>query len=220
MFQSLFNPDNPVLSTINKIVDLIALSVVWTICCIPIVTIGPACCGLYYSVAKCIRRERGTAIREFFRGFKDNFKQAFVINLVLIVFGVMMFLTDITTVINILNTRKIVADMAVVLFAVKAALLLCFASWVYPLMTRFSMKLFKLAETTLLLLVRYFIHTILMVAVMVIALLFGASEPLLLFFLPGLTTLILSFLLEPVYKKECDTSQIDPSGREDTWYLE
>ncbi len=220
MFQSLFNPDNPVLSTISKIVDLIALSVIWALCCIPVVTVGPACCGLYYSIAKCIRRERGTAIREFFRGFRENFKQAFVINLVLIAFSVMMFLTDITTLVNILNTRKLVADLAVVLFVAKAALILCFACWVYPLMTRFSMGIFKLAETALALLLRYFLHTILLVAVAVIALLFGATEPLLLFFLPGITVLISSYLLEPVFKKICDVSQIDPSGKEDTWYLE
>ena len=49
MLQGLFNYDNPVWRFIGKLGDLIVLNILWTICSIPIFTIG----GLYDSGLLC-----------------------------------------------------------------------------------------------------------------------------------------------------------------------
>lgn len=55
---------------------LIGLNLVYLICCIPIVTVGPATAGLVY-VLKEVEAERIVfVIRDFFEGVKKNWKQA------------------------------------------------------------------------------------------------------------------------------------------------
>ena len=71
---SLFNLENGFFSFMGKFWDMILLSIIWVLCCIPIITIGPATTAMYYATVKVIRRERGYVLREFFRSFKDNLK--------------------------------------------------------------------------------------------------------------------------------------------------
>ncbi|MFQ9510793.1 MAG: DUF624 domain-containing protein, partial [Lachnospiraceae bacterium] len=55
----LFNLDNPVWRFIGKLVDVALLNLLWIICCIPIVTIGPATTAMYYVTLKLVRDEEG-----------------------------------------------------------------------------------------------------------------------------------------------------------------
>ena len=43
----LFSPDSPAIKFLWKAADLIALNLIWLICCIPIVTIGPSTAAMY-----------------------------------------------------------------------------------------------------------------------------------------------------------------------------
>ena len=51
----------------------------------PIVTIGPALTALYYMTLKMARNEETYIIRGFFKSFKENFRQAIVIWLIILV---------------------------------------------------------------------------------------------------------------------------------------
>lgn len=79
----IFNLDNPFFRAISKIVNLILLSLFWLMCSIPIFTIGASTTALYYAVQKNIKYDLGTASQQFFRGFKENFKQSTIIWLIL-----------------------------------------------------------------------------------------------------------------------------------------
>ena len=52
------------------------LNVLWFICSIPIVTIGASTTALYYVCLKIVRGEEQYVIPMFFRSFKENFRQA------------------------------------------------------------------------------------------------------------------------------------------------
>ncbi len=86
----LFNLDSPVFSFLNKAADLIWLNILTFICCIPVFTIGASMTALNYVVLKMVRNEEGYITRSYFRSFKQNFKQATVIWL--IVLAVIMIL--------------------------------------------------------------------------------------------------------------------------------
>ena len=57
----------------GSIVDIIYIGLLWLICCLPIITIGPACTAMYYTMVKCVRRGRGHVTAEFFGAFRRNF---------------------------------------------------------------------------------------------------------------------------------------------------
>ena len=56
--------------------QMIILSVVWLILCIPIVTAGAASSALYYTCRKLLREEEGKVMGMYFSSFKSNFKQS------------------------------------------------------------------------------------------------------------------------------------------------
>lgn len=82
----IFNLDSPVMSFLNKMADLIYLNFLTLICCIPIITIGASLTALNYVTLKIVRNEEGYITRSFFKSFKQNFKQATIIWLIMLLF--------------------------------------------------------------------------------------------------------------------------------------
>ena len=76
---SLFNMDGPVMSFLNGLADLIWLNILALLCCIPIVTAGASLTALHYMTIKIVRKEEGYITRGFFKSFRQNFKQATII---------------------------------------------------------------------------------------------------------------------------------------------
>lgn len=87
MLSQVFNYDNPVWRFIGKFFDVLVLNVLWMICSIPIFTIGASTTAVYYVTLKLVRDEEGPTIRSFFKSFKENFRQATIIWLILLAVG-------------------------------------------------------------------------------------------------------------------------------------
>lgn len=66
------------------------LNLLWIVCSLPIFTIGASTTALYYACLKIVREEGFDAGRMFFHSFKQNFKQATVIWLILLAFGIFL----------------------------------------------------------------------------------------------------------------------------------
>ena len=66
------------------------LNLLWFLCSIPIITIGASTTALYYASLKIVRDEDNHVGAQFFRSFRENFRQATVIWLILL--GVGLFL--------------------------------------------------------------------------------------------------------------------------------
>ncbi|MBC7764908.1 MAG: YesL family protein [Hyphomonadaceae bacterium] len=63
----------------RKFWKIIQLNMLYFICCIPIVTIGPATAGFVYVLRNFSREEHAWIASDFFeKGFKQNFKQSFL----------------------------------------------------------------------------------------------------------------------------------------------
>lgn len=80
-----FDLDSPLMSMLSKLADLIILNILVLICSIPIFTIGASMTALHYVLLKMVRNEEGYIIRSFFKSFKENFRQATIIWLILLV---------------------------------------------------------------------------------------------------------------------------------------
>lgn len=212
MLQSLFNPENALMCFINKIIDLVVLSLVWLVCCIPIVTIGPACAALYYAVVKAVHRQRSYPVREFWRAFKSNLKKGILFEVIWLLLGAMMLYTDLPLVLTFLDTGKVQNVILLVLFGIKAVLLLGTACWIYPLMSRFEEKFWKLAQASVFLLMCYLPVTLAAIVLLTAAVILFLWEPLLLAVLPGPLTLLLSMMQEPALRKMCQASEAEAAA--------
>lgn len=67
------------LTFLQNLFDLTILNWLWLICCLPLVTVGPATCGLYAVTLKLARGEAVSPARDFFRSFRENLRPAFVL---------------------------------------------------------------------------------------------------------------------------------------------
>ena len=76
----------------RKITKLCALNLLYGLCCIPVVTIGPATAGLMYVLRNMANEKPVFVAHDFFDAFKKNFKPAFFAGIiVLLVFGIAIF---------------------------------------------------------------------------------------------------------------------------------
>ena len=66
----------------DRLSELVILGILWILCSLPVITIGPASAALYLTVRQSIRGSEGNAFRIFFLGFKANFKKGWIVSAV------------------------------------------------------------------------------------------------------------------------------------------
>lgn len=82
MWNKVFNANNPFWSSMNTVFDLFILNLLWVICCIPIVTIGPATAALFYALIERLRSGgAGYIVSDFKHSFFKNMKQGIKLSL-------------------------------------------------------------------------------------------------------------------------------------------
>lgn len=77
------NPDSKFMAVLNKISDVMILNLITLVMCVPIITAGAALTAKDYMCYKLVKNEEGGILKGFFHSFKQNFKQATIIWLVM-----------------------------------------------------------------------------------------------------------------------------------------
>lgn len=72
----MFSYNSKFSQTVNQMIDCFALSLIWLIASLPIISIGASTTALYHTVDRVFRREEGGIWREFWRVFRRDFKRA------------------------------------------------------------------------------------------------------------------------------------------------
>lgn len=213
----LFSMDNAFFTTVGKLFDIIVISFIWFLLCLPIVTIGPATTALYYTIVKVVRRERGYLLREFFNSFKSNFKTGALAGITLTV----MFIVLLTDVSVALGMGGIKGMLFLSIFGAMMFLLVCVTIYIFPILSRFSIGFKKLMKTALFMSIKHLPTTILMVVIVAACILGTFILPLLIFISPASCCLLCSLLLERVLKKYMPekSGNAELTGK-DEWYLE
>lgn len=144
------------------------LNLLWMLCSIPIVTIGASTTALYYASLKIVRGEESYAGRMFFRSFKENFRQA--TQLWLILLGVGLFLGADGYILYHLrqsSTGTLAVIWTVILAVVIAAAVLyvIVLEYVFPLLASVSNTNRAMLKNSFLIGTHYLFATILVFAV-------------------------------------------------------
>ena len=159
MLQNLFNYDNPVWRFIGKFGDLIVLNILWIITSIPIVTIGASTTAMYYVTLKLVRDEDGYTIRSYFRSFKENFKQATVIWLIMLVVGFLLGF-DLYFFIKMQTESSNFRNIMITIFASMTLIYTCILVYVFPLQSRFYNPVKRTLFNAFFMSIRHILQTI------------------------------------------------------------
>ena len=185
----LFNMDNKFFTFMGKVADLIILNLICVLCCLPIVTIGPSLTALHYVTMKMVRNEESYIVKNFFKSFKENFKQATIINLIMLVVGIMLFLD-----INIVKrmSGKLYSGLFVVFIAFLLLYMLVFL-YIYPVLAKFYNTIKHTFINAFLMSIRHLPYTFVMLVIPLL--------PIGIFFIPSLqlqsTCLMLLLIMGP-----------------------
>lgn len=195
----LFNLDGGVMKILTKITDVICLSIMFLICCIPIFTIGTAYTALYYTMYKVIRNDRGYIFREYVSAFKNNFKQTTPVWLLILLLSTLLGF-DIY-IMNGWGENGSKLGVLVIVFLIMGAFLLAWALYLFAYMARFENTRKQSMKNAALLGVIHLPWTVVLIATTLACLLCMYVLPLSIFFVPGIFVWIESFIFEKIFWK-------------------
>ena len=178
----LFNLDSPLMQALNKMADLMWLNILTMICCIPIITIGPAMTAMHYMALKMARDEECYIARDYFKSFKLNFRQGTLIWL-LMLFILAVLAGDF----YIMNYSGLEFGTPLRIILIVISFLVLFVmTFVFPVLAKFDNTVLRTIKNAFFIAVLQFPKTILMMILAV------APAGLFLFF-PQITPIIFLF---------------------------
>ena len=145
--RSLLNPESPAMRFLTKIGYTIILNLLWFLCSLPLFTIGASTTALYAVMQKLVRNEESGIASAFFTAFKQNFKQATKIWLVLL--AALIFLGfDGYILLHLRNLNAFWTILTAVWFVLAAACVIVLL-YVFPLTARFNNTTFAMIRNSL-----------------------------------------------------------------------
>ncbi len=225
----LFNPDNTFFRGMSKLWDMLFVSILWAICCIPgyflitlvtstlsdplqlfiymaidavcMVPIGPAMTAIYYVCMKVIRRDRGYVFREYVHAFKLNFKVGATVGAIL---GALITLLSFNLQYSYAAVTASQDTMGRILLVVTLAIcfvLLGTVMFLFPVLSRFTMGAKQLFKSSLYMAFRHILHTLAVLVVVVLTVVVMYVVLPAVFFMPAVCALLCSFPIEHVFKR-------------------
>ena len=191
-----FNMDGPFYRVGNMVADIMILSLLWFVFSIPIVTIGASTTALFYVATKRISNKEGYLFRDFWKSFSSNFLQATITWVIIMVVGSLLLFNIIN--INIVGDLKSFILPFQICFMVE---LLLVSIYIFPLISRFDMKMKELFKTAFLMANKHLLTSFLCVLVIVGVLLLIYYFGFFIVVAMGAYAFCSSFFLIKVFKK-------------------
>lgn len=199
----LFDLNSPFMIALSRVSDLVIVSLLWFLCCIPIITIGPATAALYHVVLKMAKKEEIKVVKGFFHGFRTNFKQGIAQNLIFLVLAAVI-IADLWFWTHVQGTG---AAVVTGIFAAAGIWLVCIMLYVYPLQAQFYNSVKNTFKNAGFLAMRHALSTVIVLALHLLPLavaflslgLFILTIPLWVLFAPGLIAYLCAFRFNKIF---------------------
>ncbi len=197
-----FDLDAPIWAWLTELADIMLVSIYWWVCCIPVVTIGASTTSLFYVLGKKVRKESVYITRDFFKSFKDNFKQSVPISIILIIAwisGILYFLLGFESILsqNMTGLMKLIIPLALVFIfeTIHMSIYVC------AVFSRFNMKTHHIFTTAFILVHRHLLTTLINTVILVASVMLLIKAPFLFLVLPGGIVAALSYFIQPIFEK-------------------
>ena len=166
----LFSLDSPAMQFLSKMADLMILNLLTIVCCVPVITGGAAITAMYYMTLKIAKGEETYIVKGYFKSFRENFRQATVIWLMVLVLAAIL-IGDLLILNYTDMTGHKVLHILVILIAIIAGFTMMY---VFPVLSRFDNTIKNTIKNSLLMSIMNLPRTVLI-------LFFNLISPFLLF---------------------------------------
>lgn len=148
----------------TKIAQVLYLSILWLVGCIPVFTIGASTTAYCYMMNKLIWGKEGYLTREFFKTFKENFKSATKVWLIFMAALIVVFL-DYYIIVFLSGEYGGMYYALIPSYIMIACLLWAMLIYAFPYMARFEDSTKNILKNSFLIATRHFGHTILLMII-------------------------------------------------------
>lgn len=194
-----FNPNNFLWRGFGRVADFFGLSICWMLCCIPVLTVVPACVALYDATAHTlVIADDPHCYRRFFRTFRSELKRGILLSLLWL--GIAVLLAFGYQLVGQLVPTEMQA-FASVIFLAFTAIPVCILGWLIPIQSRFVYSFGQLHSTALAFVITQLPTTVAILAILTAGLLAHFYLPFLVMFLPAVMVWGQGWFIERVFRK-------------------
>lgn len=210
--------DSPFFKFMGKIGDIFLLNLMWVVFSIPIITIGASTTAAFSVGMRMARGNDGYVISRFWKSFKQNFKQATIIHIIMLIIGSLLYL-DMS--IWAKNSENPVA-MLMMLVTVILSIIYCVeVLYVYAVLARFENTIKNTLKNAMLIAIANLPVTILLIIGVVIYLVLNSIMMLMtvltVMFGMGLLAYIFGILYNIAFRR---FAPVTDSVEEDYWHMD
>ena len=166
---------------LTKIANMMLVSILWVVACLPVVTVVPACAALFHTTTKVIRGRGNGVIRDYFRSFVDCLRKGWLLSVICILSGLVIY-----TCLDF--GRQMEGTFGTVYFAIGCLLALVWALMVLyipPVLSRFEGSIGMVLRMALYLPSKRLLPSIGMLVLLAVVAFLTDFYPLFLMFSPG-----------------------------------
>ena len=128
------NLKNGLITFLTVAGDLMALNILWFVCSLPLITIGPSTNALFTVTLKLAEERSSSVLKTFFKAFKENFKQSLIVG-AFCIFAIIILYADVN---YILAVEGAVQKLYIVVACIVLALLLTTISYLNALIAKYN----------------------------------------------------------------------------------
>lgn len=144
-FDSIFNFDSSFMLKASRVASLIILNLLWLVCCIPVITIGPATVAMHHVLFQYHTGRSDQVFKPFFHAFFRDFGQGVLLGIPVTIVCVLLVFNGLYIYGNYPGTFHPLWIPFVLMLAITAAMII----YGFPLMARYQLKLGQVVSNAL-----------------------------------------------------------------------
>ena len=173
-----FDYDNLLFRFLSKVADLIVLNVLFLLFSIPLVTIGASLTAAHFAALK-LYREEGHVFGNFWKSFRENFKQSTIIWLLYLIY----LAITCSSCIRLFSGEETMGIIMQGTLLAAIVLSISFALWVFPLQSKFVNPIKRTVRNAFIMMFKHILRTAFMLVVSILPFLISVKMILLILLL-------------------------------------
>ena len=159
----IFNVDGPLYKFMTRLLDMVKLNLLWILFSLPIVTCGAATVAVFSVTLRMVDDTEGYVGREFIKAFKANWKQGSVLGILALLASYVVYMD--------FELARVTEDDSALFFTLGIIAAFVFSMafiYAFPLSARYENSLIGTIKNSMNIASRYFLRTLLLVAVLAV----------------------------------------------------
>lgn len=179
----------------GKMFDMLAVSFLWLLGSLPVITVGASFSALYAAASRSIRQEEGSVGERFWKSYKRDLKSA-ILPWVLFAGAICLLLLNIGILWNL--SDGLFRLFFVLFYGFCILLLIAALGYVFPAVSRFDMPAGWILKLSFYLTVRHLPVSLFLIVLTLAGYFLVLAVPVLVLVIPGVWAWLISMLVDPV----------------------